>query len=127
MQTNTYLTLHSGTANANDFTITLNPSLMVGECWEVAITQVHLPGSCLKEAFQQAFPNNPTLGELEIDFKTSARNDLTQFGTGKKSVKLNDILGDITESTTKYDVLQLIHTRAWNEIAAEKTPARAWC
>ena len=126
MQTDTYLTLHSGTADANDFTTTLNPSLTVGERWEVAVTQVHLPGghSPFKEAFQRAFPNNPVLRELEIHFKTSARNDLTQFGTGKKSVRLNDILGDITETTTKVDVLQLIYTRAWNEIAAEKTPGK---
>ena len=124
MQTDTYLTLHSGTSDAHDFTTTLNPSLTVGERWEVAVTQVHLPGGGFKEAFQRAFPNNPTLGELQIHFKTSARNDLTQFGTGKKSVKLNDILGDITETTTKYDVLQLIYNKAWNEMAKEKTPGK---
>ena len=124
MQTDTYLTLHSGTSDANDFTTTLNPLLTVGECWEVAVTQVHLPGGGFKEAFQRAFPNNPTLGELEIDFKSSARNDL-QLDTGKKSVRLNDILGDIAETTTKYDVLQLIYNKAWNEIAAEKTPGKS--
>ena len=124
MQTDTYLTLHSGTSDANDFTTTLNPSLTVGERWEVAVTQVHLPGRGFKEAFQWAFPNNPTLGELEIDFKTSARNDL-QLDTAKKSVKLNDILGDIVETTTKYDVLQLIYNKAWNEMAAEKTPGKS--
>lgn len=126
MQMDTYLTLHSGTANANDFTSTLNPSLMVGECWEVAVTQVHLPGdpSPFKAAFQGAFPNNPVLGELEIHFKTSACNDLTQIGTGKKSVRLNDILGDLTETTTKRNVLNLNYIRAWNEMAKEKTPGK---
>ena len=59
-----------------------------------------------------------------MHFKTSTRNDLTAFDTGKKSVRLNDILGDFSKTTSKFDILQMIYTFAWNEIAAEKTPGK---
>ena len=73
----------------------------------MAVAQVHLPHGPLKlaDAFKQQFPNNPVLGQLEIYYKTSPRNDLV-FEKSKKSVRLNDILGEFSETTSKFDVLK---------------------
>ena len=81
MQTDTYLMLHSGTADSHDFTTTFSQTLTVGERWEVAVAQVHLPQgrSHFKEAFQREFPSNPVLGQLKTFFKPCIRRELLKF------------------------------------------------
>ena len=121
MKTKQYVTLHSGTANNHQFTTTFNQALTFGEGWEVAVAQVHLPSGpfTLADAFKQQFPNNPVLGQLKIFYKTFARNDLMGIGSGQKSVRLNDIIGALSYSTSKYDVLKLIYTVDWNGIVVD--------
>ena len=126
METEKYVTLFSGTANNNQFMVMFNETLKFGDQWEVAVAQAHVPHGplTLADAFNQHFPNNPVLGQLKTFFKTSARNDLAAFASGQKSVRLNDILGEFSETTSKFNVLKLIYTLAWNGIATEKTPGK---
>ena len=117
MQTDTYLTLHSGTADANDFTTPLNPSLMVGERWEVAVAQAHIPHgtSHFMDRFQ--WTDATVVGALRVIWKTAARDDVTMDGD-QQSVLWSDIKTSVKDTTSQADVLKMIYAVAWNKIVA---------
>ena len=127
METEQYVTLHSGTADNHHFTTTFNRVLTFGDGWEVAVAQVHLPSGPFKwlDAFKQQFSNNPVLGQLKIYFKTSASDESTSANK-QKSVRLNDILGQLSETTSKFDMLKLIYTWAWNGIMEDLQKDRSF-
>ena len=117
MQTKAYLTLHSGIANANDFTTMLNPPLTVGERWEVAVAQAHIPHGTSHFMDRFNFTNAMVVGAWRVIWKTSARDDTTTDGD-QKSVLWSDIKASVKEITSQAYVLKLIYVVAWNKIVA---------
>ena len=112
MQTEKYITFYSGEANRNNFTTSFTKPLVLGDYWEVACAQAHLAHRDFRfvDEFKSQFENNPVMGWLRMNYKTDPSDDL--FMTDRlKSVHLNDIIDEFSESTSKYDVMKMIYTR----------------
>ena len=90
---------------------------MVGERWEVAVAQVHLPGEPSHFMDQFNFTDAMVVGALRVVWKTAARDDLMMDGD-QQSVLWSDIKTSVKDTTSKADVLKLIYAVAWNKIVA---------
>ena len=68
-----YITVVSGTHDANNIRFYPSPNLSFGKDWEVALVQAYIPhsDSHFRDNFKKYFPNNKVVGGLAVHYNTS--------------------------------------------------------
>ena len=117
METDKYITVVSGTYNANN--IRLRTDLSFGEDWEVALVQAFIPhsDSHFRDNFKKYFPNNKLIAGMAVHYKTSP--SATVSVSKSTTLRVDDIIEGVGNGTTKLDVLKMIYAVAWNKIMYE--------
>ena len=119
METDKYITLVSGTHDANNLKFYPSTNLTFGEDWEVTLVQAYIPhsDSHFRDNFRKYFPNNKVVGGLAVHYNTSPT--ATTSASKTTTVRIDDIIDGIVRRTSKLDVLKMIYSVAWNKIMYE--------
>ena len=117
METDKYITVVSGTYNANN--IRLRTDLSFGEDWEVALVQAYIPHSDdhFRDNFKKYFPNNKIIAGMSVHYNTSP--SATTSSSKTTNIRVDDIIDGVGNGTSKLDVLKMIYSVAWNKIMHE--------
>ena len=114
METDKNITVVSGTHDANNIRFYTNVSF--GEDWEVALVQAYIPhnDSHFRDNFKKYFPNNKVVGGLAVHYNTSPT--ATTSSSKTTIVRVDDIIDGVERGTSKFNVLKMIYSVAWNKI-----------
>ena len=117
METDKYITVVSGTSDANN--IRLRTDLSFGEDWEVALVQAYIPHNDAHfwDHFKKFFPNNKIIAGMAVHYKTSPT--ATTSVSKSTTIRVDDILHEVGNGTSKLDVLKMIYSVLWNKIMYE--------
>ena len=112
METDKYISLVSGTHDANNIRFHPSTNLTFGEDWEVALVQAYIPhnDSHFWDNFKKYFPNNKVVGGLAVLYNTSPT--ATTSASKTTIVRVDDIIDGVERGTSKFNVLKMIYSGA---------------
>ena len=127
MQTEKIVTLISGAADYNNFTVTFGKKFSVGDNWEVALTQAHIPHrpTQFADTFKSQFTSNQQIANLKMYYDISGSGTTLKYH--EVGIGVDDIVRGLGDWPSKADILKIIFNLLWNAMMVKlKSNSVVW-